>query len=121
MEYVGWRDIKSAMLYLKTSHAGIQSRFKANLHIHSSSSTTKVADTPAPVPAVPTYAPTATPLALQHVALSLSLLAKVVGSIKRCLRLIVCRELLHFRLTLLSLQGRHHWPGRAAESRVSLL
>ena len=90
MEYVGWRDIKSAMRYLETSHAGMQDRFEAALRVQPLSSTTKEADTQAPsvAPVVDTPATTAKPLALLRVTMSLSLFAKGVGSTKRCLRLI---------------------------------
>jgi len=90
MEYVGWRDIKSAMRYLESSHAGMQERFEAGLRLQAPADSSKVADTP-PLPAVPMVAaliPTSFPLALLRISMSLSLFAKGVGSSKRCLRLI---------------------------------
>lgn len=89
MEYVGWRDIKSAMRYLEISHAGMQDRFEAGLRMQAPLNSTQVADTSAPigVPAA-TDPPTSAPSAVLRITMSLSLFAKGTGSTKRCLRLI---------------------------------
>lgn len=90
MEYVGWRDIKSAMRYLETSHAGMQDRFEEGLRMHPPSIPIKVASasTPQVIPVTATVAPTSIPQALLRITMSLSLFAKGTGSTKRCLRLI---------------------------------
>jgi integrase len=119
MEYVGWRDIKSAMRYLETSHAGMQDRFEAALRAIPPSTERRVADTevasaPSLVAISPPVVPAAiaVPLALLRVTLSVSLFAKGVGSTKRCLHLI--EKTCLARHTMLRLND----PGIAYELRI---
>lgn len=92
MEYVGWKDIKSAMRYLDTSHGDLQARFEKGLgEVRPVSPALNTVTTPKPNAGVEpsdTAAQSVVEPSLLRVTISLSRFSQGSQGLKRCHRLI---------------------------------
>lgn len=115
MEYVGWKDIKSAMRYLEASE-GLQARFESGLALPGAGPTPALL----PIPAVAADAPIEEEIAILRVKMTLARFSKLSRGLTRAHRLIekTCFE--RYAMQRLDAEGTDYELRLACPSREEM-